>query len=110
MARNTLPGIYLIIEFDWPQPFEDEFGQLAADLHRSIQEHDWIEEVFTASGGVGGDLSSMWVFWLQDYAGLDRLFKDRSHPVSLAYNDFFSQMSGVHERIREEVIIRVKED
>ncbi|MGD2027516.1 MAG: hypothetical protein PVI99_06835 [Anaerolineales bacterium] len=97
------PGIYLIIEFDWPQPFEDEHGKLARALHDAVQEKDWIKESAAASGGVGGRRSSLWVFWLESYAALDRLFKDREDPVSQVYTAFFSKMAAVEDWIREEV-------
>ena len=104
MADQPRAGIYLIVEFDWPRPFENEHGRLAAALHQATLEHDWVREVVTASGGLGGELSSIWIFWLPNYAALDRLLKDERDPVSRAFNNFFSHMAAVHDRIREEVI------
>ena len=102
-------GIYLITEFDWPAPFEDEHGTLAGELHRSLQGHEWVKEICAASGGIGGDMSSIWIIWLANYAALDRLLKDPSDPVSRAYNAFFSRMAAVQDRVREEVLFLTAE-
>ena len=98
------PGIYLIIEFDWPRTFEEEHGKLARALHDIVQDKNWIREAAAASGGIGGRRSSLWVFWLESYAALDRLFKDRNDPVSQAYAAFFSKMAAVEDWVREEVV------
>jgi hypothetical protein len=98
------PGIYLIVEFDWPQPFEQEHAKLARALHDAVQGRDWIKETAAASGGIGGRRSSLWVFRLESYAALDRLFKDREDPVSQAYLAFFSKMATVEDWVREEVV------
>jgi hypothetical protein len=97
------PGIYLIVEFDWPQPFDPEHGKLARALHDVVQDKDWIRESVSASGGVGGRRSSVWVFWLENYAALDRLLKDRDDPVSKAYLAFFPKMAAIEDWVREEV-------
>ena len=34
------PGIFLIVEFDWPAPFEKEHAQLARQLHQAVQDQD----------------------------------------------------------------------
>ena len=99
--HNT--GIYLIVEFDWPKPFEKDHGKLARELHDAVQDRDWIRESVAASGGIGGNRSSLWIFWLESYASLDRLFNDREDPVSRAYLGFFSQMAAVEDYVREEV-------
>lgn len=103
MAELERTGIYLIVNFDWPQPFEPENGQLAQELHSVVQGHDWIKEVLTASGGLGSGQSSLWVFWLESYASLDRLFSDEQEPIGMVYRSFFSAMENVDDRIREEV-------
>jgi len=100
---TTKPGIYLIVEFDWPQPFEEQHGKLARALHDSVQGLDWIKESVAASGGLGGKYSSLWIFWLENYAALDRLLGDPADAVSQAYRAFFSQMKTVRDQIREEV-------
>lgn len=97
------PGIYLIVEFEWPQPFDEKHGKLARALHDVLQGKDWIKESVAGSGGIGGKRSSLWIFWLQNYAALDRLFQDKSDPVSEAYAAFFSKMVKVNDWIREEV-------
>lgn len=105
MDEQTARRIYLIVEFSWPSPIEPELAQKAARLHKVLQqERGWIQEVVAASGGLGGDLGSLWIFRLENYAALDRLFHDPSDEVSQAYMDFFSRMPRVQDRIREEVI------
>jgi hypothetical protein len=96
-------GIYLVVQFRFPKPFQAEYGMKAKALHEAIEGQDWIEEVFAASGGVGVGPSSIWVFKLDDYSALDRLFGG-DDPVSEAYVDFFTAMEDVGDFIREEVI------
>jgi hypothetical protein len=100
------PGIYLIVHFDWPSPFERSHGENARHLHDVVQGRTWIKEVLAASGGVGRGPSSVWVFWLQSYSSLDRLFRDQEDEVAKAYAAFFSEMEGVVDQIREEVRFR----
>lgn len=95
--------IYLIVQFNFPQPFAAEYGEKAKALHQALIGQDWIEEVFAASGGVGGGPAAIWVFRMADYASLDRLLHG-DEPVSKAYVDFFSAMDGVEDMIREAVI------
>ena len=104
MNEETAREIYLIVEFSWPSPIEPGLAQKAAHLHKVIQDQDWIQEVLAASGGLGGDLGSLWIFRLESYAALDRLFHDRSDEVSQAYLDFFSKMPRIQDRIREQVV------
>ena len=104
MSDLRQAGIYLFVDFDWPKPFQPEYGAKAKALHAASQEAGWIREVAAASGGIGAGPSSVWVFWLESYAALDRLLRDRENPVAQAYQSFFSQMLTVSERIREEVI------
>lgn len=96
-------GIYLIVQFSFPRPFQPEYGTKAKSLHEALEGQDWIEEVFAASGGVGAGPASIWVFKLDSYASLDRLFGGED-PVSEAYVDFFRAMDDVQDMIREEVI------
>lgn len=101
---QSTPAIYLIIEFAWPQPFEPAHGRAAFDLHQAITQADWVEESVAASGGIGGDLPSLWVFKLASYSQLDRLLRHKDDPVAQAYRAFFSQMAQVRDRVREEVL------
>lgn len=102
--KNLSPGIYLFVEFDWPRPFEGGYGRKARSLHDAVQNKSWIKEVVAGSGGLGSGPSSNWVFWLENYAALDRLLRDQGDEVCQAYTGFFSEMPVVVERIREEVI------
>jgi hypothetical protein len=97
-------GIYLFVEFDWPRPFTQEQGKMAYQLHQLLQDQDWIKEVVAASGGIGERPSSIWVFWLENYAALDRLLRHQEDEIGKAYVSFFSEMPIVKETIREEVI------
>lgn len=96
-------GLYLIVEFEWPQPFSEEHAKNARALHDVVQNQDWIREVVAASGGLGDGPPSLWIFWLPDYAALDRLLRNQEDPVSRAYTTFFSEMPVVKDKIREEV-------
>jgi hypothetical protein len=106
MAAAPAPGLYLIVEFNWPHNFTPADAEKARLLHERLQGREWIAEVLAASGGIGHGGSSIWVFRLQDYAGLDRLLMMREDPVSQAFVDFFSRMADVSERVRQEVIFR----
>jgi hypothetical protein len=103
MTTSAKPGIYLCIDFDWPQPFQPEHGQKARKLHDVVQNQNWIKAVVAASGGIGAGPTSTWIFWLADYAALERLLRDPENDVSRTYQDFFSQMPVVVDKIREEV-------
>jgi len=104
MSEKQSPGIYLIIEFDWPNPITREQGQNASNLHEILKGHTWIKESVAASGGIGGGAACIWIFWLKNYAALDRLLHDKSDKVCQAYLAFFSEMPTVNEKIREEVV------
>jgi len=97
-------GIYLMIDFDWPQPFEQAHAKLARALHEALQGKTWIKESVAASGGIGGELDSTWFFWLENYAALDKLLRDENDEIAQAYKTFFSAMPAVIEKIREAVV------
>ncbi len=96
-------GIYLIVQFNFPKPFTPEFGEKAIVLHKILDGQDWIEEVLTASGGIGCGSSSIWIFKLSNYAAIDRLLGG-DDPVSKAYTNFIGDMDDVEEIIREEIV------
>ena len=102
MSKHQV-GLYLIIEFEWPQPFSQDHAKRARQLHDVVQENAWIKEVVAASGGIGEGPQSIWIFWLANYAALDRLLHGADDPVSQAYLAFFSEMPVVRDKIREEV-------
>jgi len=107
MADIPRTGIYLFVQFNWPENMNEEVAQKAADLHKILQgETTWIRETLAASGGVGSGPSSWWVFWLENYGALDRLLKDRKDPIAQAYYSFFSSMMDMSEAVREEVLFR----
>jgi hypothetical protein len=106
MSAIQSPGLYLIVEFNWPQNFTPEDAEKARVLHERLQGQDWISEVLAASGGIGQGGSSIWIFGLQDYAGLDRLLMMPEDPVSKAFVGFFSRMADVSERVRQQVLFR----
>jgi len=96
-------GIYLIVRFNFPKPFSPDFSEKAVALHRILDGQQWIEEVLTASGGIGGGSSSIWIFRLSNYAAIDRLLGG-DDPVSIAYTGFIGAMDDVEEIIREEIV------
>ncbi len=103
MSTEKQPGIYLIIEFDWPEKFDSETGLIARKLHAVSQDKRWIKPIVAASGGIGKGASSMWIFWLENYAALDALYHDPDNEIGKLYISFFSKMNNVTEKIREEV-------
>ena len=106
MSEKNIPGIYLIVEFDWPRPFTPEVGKNAQKLHQSLQNQTWIRETIVASGGLGEGPSSTWVFWLENYAALDRLLRDEANEIHQAYMAFFSSLPRVIDKVREETIFK----
>jgi hypothetical protein len=93
-----------MIDFDWPKPFQPELGAKARQLHEIVQGQSWIREVAAASGGIGAGPSSSWIFWLENYAALDRLLRDQEDSVAQAYDAFFSAVPVMKEKVRQEVI------
>ena len=104
MNDTPHPGIYLIIEFDGPEAITKEHAQNAARLHSVTQNKDWIKEVVAGSGGIGTGPCCIWIFWLENYAALDRLLQKPNNEVSQAYHAFFNDMPVVQDKIREKVV------
>lgn len=104
MSDAPNAGIYLLIEFDWPEPFSQEDAHRAAALHRAVQNQPWIREAVAASNGFGSGPRSVWVFWLDGYASLERLARTPSDPVCAAYTAFFDAMPRVEQKVREETV------
>jgi hypothetical protein len=102
MTSEVSGGIYLIVNFDWPSPFKAEYAEKAKRLHKITQGKNWIREEITASGGIGKGASSLWVFWLENYASLDRLF-NQDDETGKAYSEFFQEMENVSDLAREQV-------
>ena len=99
------PGIYLIVEFDWPDNVTKEQAGNAYRLHQVVRDKEWIRGVVAGSGGIGGAQSSIWIFWLESYAALGRLLRDQEDEVGQVYNAFFKEMPNVVDRVREEVVV-----
>ena len=97
-------ALYLFVEFEWPAEVTKEVASLAHKLHTLVTEADWIDEAIAASGGMGGDMSSIWVFKLNEYAALDRLLRDTDDEIAQTYMQFFTQMADVRDWIRDEVV------
>ncbi|MEX1071203.1 MAG: hypothetical protein WEC37_01130 [Anaerolineales bacterium] len=104
MTAKLQKGIYLIISFNWPSNFTKEMAQNAKKLHEAVLAASWIRETLAASGGIGSGASSLWAFWMEDYASLDRLLHNENDPVCQAYLAFFPSMVDVTENIREQVV------
>ena len=98
-----MTGIYLIIDFNWPEEITEEMAKGAAHLHKLTLELDWIKDVVAAAGGIGSGLSCTWVFWLENYGALDKLLKDYESEICKTYLNFFKSMAKMKEKIREEV-------
>ncbi len=97
-------GIYLIVEFDWPQPIEPDHAKKARRLHDVLQGREWIREMVAGSGGIDESPESLWIFRLESDTALDYLLHDANDEVSQAFTDFFSLMPVVNQKIREEVV------
>lgn len=104
MTDTPKPGIYLCIDFDWPDDVTQEQAGKAYKLHTLTKDNTWIREVVAGSGGLGGTQGSTWIFWLENYAALDRLLRDKNDEISQTYTSFFSEMKNVTDKIREEVV------
>jgi hypothetical protein len=97
-------GIYLIVDFEWAEPFNPEHGKLARKLHDTLAKgHSWIKEAVAASNGIGQGTTHIWVFWLENYAALDRLLRDSDDEIGKIYRAFFSAMPVVQTRVKEGV-------
>lgn len=105
-SEGSHPGLYLIVDFDWPEPLLPEAADKARHLHKVVQGQSWIREVVAASGGVGGGPRSTWIFWLENYAALDRLLHNPADEISKAYNNFFSAMPVVLDKVRDQVLFK----
>ena len=103
-ASARKAGIYLIIDFEWPKPWDGMCAKRARELHEVVKAHGWVREVVAAGGGIGSGPAYTWVFWLEDYAALDRLMRSEHDAVALAYRAFFADMTHVTDKIREEVL------
>lgn len=104
MAAEPRAGIFLFVQFNWPSNFTKEMATAAKDLHLAVEKADWIQETLAASGGLGSGPSNWWVFWMADYASLDRLLHGGEDEVSQAYAAFFASMVDVSEAVREQVV------
>ena len=107
LTENQKPGIFLILEFDWPREETPDMYKAAGNLHNKVQKTDWIEEIFAGFGGIGSGKASIWVFKMSTYADLDKLlnsYKLDQNEVSKAYSKFFKLMINVEEKIRQEVV------
>jgi hypothetical protein len=67
MSSNQA-GVYLISDFDWPRPMTADQPKKARQLHDLVQNQSWIKEVVATGGGLGSGPSSIWIFWLENYA------------------------------------------
>ena len=96
-------GIFYIVYFDWPEKMSSEVVEYAKELHVAVNHANWIEEILAASGGIGGQQSSVWIFRLANYGQLDQLLRETGDSVHKAYQKFFNEMTNVEDLIREEV-------
>ena len=98
----TQPGIMLIIEFDWPEEITKELATLVRKFHDLVVEADWIEEKVAASGELGGDYGSIWIFRLDNYGGLDE-FLHGKNEITKSFIEWSNQMADMHLSVKEEV-------
>ncbi len=96
--------LYFFNWFDWPTEISEEIANDAKLLHNLLNEADWIEETIAASGGIGGQFSSIWVFKLKSYADIERLLHNYDDPVCRQYHKFFNQTAKMQTMVRDRVI------
>ncbi|MHA1440909.1 MAG: hypothetical protein ACTSPK_03455 [Candidatus Heimdallarchaeota archaeon] len=96
-------GIMLIVEFDWPEEITKELGSLVRKFHDLVTDADWIEEKVAASGGLGGDYGSIWIFRLKNYAGLDEFFHGKNE-IAKSFKKWSNQMIDISISVKEEVM------
>jgi len=94
--------LYLIIEFDWPEPITKELASTVRNFHDIIKSEDWIQATVAASGGIGGDYSSLWVFEIQNYATLDKFFHG-TNPVTENFPKWADLMTKMKISVKEKV-------
>ncbi|MHA2103490.1 MAG: hypothetical protein ACW981_08665 [Candidatus Hodarchaeales archaeon] len=100
------PNIFLIVEFGWPDVITKEMGDASANIHKKIQESDWIDDPVVVYGGVSHGLPCMWIFKVKEYADLDKLLhptKSTNNEVAKAYTSFFKDMVDIQVKIKHEV-------
>ena len=98
-----------MVEFEWPKPVPDELLLLVHQLVNEAENVDWIEHITMATGGVGGDSSTIWIFRLSDYEALGKL-ADSDALVARAYGKFISRVANVRSKIRQELEIPILKD
>ncbi|MHA2089777.1 MAG: hypothetical protein ACW98K_02860 [Candidatus Kariarchaeaceae archaeon] len=109
MSTADTSGLYLIVEFDWPNEITSELFKASAHLHEVVTKSDWIDEKVAGYGGLRLDFQCIWIFRVKDYAALDKLLNlpgDKQDDVAKAYSYFFDNMIKVKETIRQEVTFR----
>ena len=98
----TPTGFYLIIEFDWPSTISKELALIVRKFHDLVMEEDWLEETIAASGGIGGDNSSLWIFRIENYASLDK-FLHGKNPVAENFPKWADKMAKMKLSVKEQV-------
>jgi hypothetical protein len=101
---ETNAGIYLIVQFNWPDKPSNDMAKKARALHDAVQGAGWVREAVAGYGGLGSGPSSIWVFWLENYAALEKLLRDKADPIQQVYVAFFAEMKDLNESLREEVL------
>jgi len=104
MTSSSSPGIFLIVEFDWPNPTPPAMYQAAASIHRSLKQSIWMQEVLGGFGGIGSNYQSIWIFKFANFADIDILLNNTSDRAEVkVYSSFFDNMKNVKTIIKQEV-------
>ena len=93
---------YLIIEFDWPETITKELATSVRKFHDLIELEDWINEEIAASGGIGGEFSSIWIFNIGPYAGLDKFFHG-DNPIAEHFPKWADFMAKMRISVKQKV-------
>ena len=104
MTNNSSPGIFLIVEFDWPSPTPPALFQAAASLHKTLERSIWMQEILGGFGGIGSHYQSIWIFKFSNFADIDILLENGNEREEVeAYSAFFDNMKNVKTIIKQEV-------
>ena len=109
MSITNTPGLFLIVEFDWPKEITPQLFKASSHLHEVVTQSDWIDEKVAGYGGLRIDFQCIWIFRVNDFVALEKLLnlpEDEQDDVAKAYANFFDNMIKVKETIRQEVIFQ----
>jgi hypothetical protein len=103
MVEEPETRLIFQIHFNWPKEQTQEMYKNARKLYDLAVEADWIKDVIGASGAIGSERSSFWMFTISSYGDLDNIFLQRDDELSKTYYAFMNAMEDVVEYIYHQV-------